>query len=113
LPGGDRSSKEALIAEDDIGKIEVRCSVTKPVYVGKSRPMNAPRPSVELVSALMIVQLRILDFYMVHFGGGTIGLLDQAPNGNARLRPRLNVRRITANELGLGRHSTTFHLWPK
>ena len=42
------------------------------VLIQDHRPL-AVNYVVKLVSALMIVQLRILDFDMVHLGGGPIG----------------------------------------
>src|SRR5262245_7657937 len=59
---------------------------------------------VELVGALVIVKLGVVDLYVMHFGGGAVLLLDEAANLAAGFGPGGDVGGVAAEETGYGGH---------
>ena len=91
--GQDGESADGFVL-DAAGNVHDHAAVQLDLLVVQDHRPLAVDDVVELVRLLVVMQLGVVDFDVVHFARRGVLLRDEAADGAARLRPRFDVRGV-------------------
>src|SRR5262249_18282044 len=92
---------------DAAGHVDDDAGVQLDLLVVQEHRPPAGDDVVELVGALVVVQLGVLDLDVVDLAGGVVLLLDEAADLAAGLRPGPDLRRVAPQEPGSRAHGVS------
>src|SRR5262249_20210375 len=112
---GDADGQDGQLAHglvpDAPGDIDHHALVQVDLLIVEDHPALPVDDVVELVGALVVVQLGVVDLDVVDLGGSLILLFDDRADLAAGLGPGLDLGGVTAQEPGYGAHGSTPDLW--